>query len=181
MIDELIIKNVETAKSEIYAERKAWCDAHGAPMPEPIDCLNLIMKKEFALQILRGEKNVELRACSTHYSERLYDKKITDFYERHKDDEEVANEYGWLGYLDGLRPVKKIHFHNYSNTWFLDVEVLSNGVTRVVKDDVATLQDLFGFHELDSLLADCERKKQADRPMFFDFSIKRVIDTNLEA
>lgn len=181
MIDEVIIKEMEKAKAEIYANRKAWCDAHGAPMPEPIECLNLIMKKEFALQILRGEKNVEIRACSTHYTERLYDKNITDFYERHKDNETIADEYGWLGMLDGLRPVKKIHFHNYSNSWYLDVEVLDNGITSLVREDVEELQDCFGFHELDAILADYERKKQSDRPMFYDFVIKKVLGTNLEA
>lgn len=180
MIDELVINDIEENKREINERRKAWCDEHGAPMPEPIECLNLVMKKGFAIQIIKGEKNVELRSCSTHYIERLYDKRITDFYERHKDDEEIAGQYGWLGYLDGLRPVKTIHFHDYANTWYLDVEVLTNGITRVVRDDVEMLQEAFGFHELDALLLDCERKRQNDRPMFFDFSIKRVIATNLE-
>lgn len=42
------------------------------------------------------------------------------------------------------------------------------------------LRDVFDFHELDALLLDCERKRQNDRPVFFDFSIKRIIATNLE-
>ncbi len=180
MVDELVIADIEENKKEIYGRRKAWCDAHGAPMPEPIECLDLIMRKEFALRILQGKKNVELRDCTDHYISRLYDRKITDFYELHKDDDEIAGQYGWLGYLDALRPVKTIHFHDYANTWYLDVEVLSNGITRVVKDDVEMLRDVFDFHELDALLLDCERKGQNDRPVFFDFSIKRIIATNLE-
>ena len=54
MVDELVIADIEENKKEIYGRRKAWCDAHGAPMPEPIECLDLIMRKEFALRILQG-------------------------------------------------------------------------------------------------------------------------------
>ncbi len=67
MVDELVIADIEENKKEIYGRRKAWCDAHGALMPEPIECLDLIMRKEFALRILQGKKNVELRDCTDHF------------------------------------------------------------------------------------------------------------------
>lgn len=41
----------------------------------------------------------------------------------------------------------------------IDELVMSNGITRVVKDDVEMLRDVFDFHELDALLLDCERKR----------------------
>ena len=56
MIDsDLKDKYIQSIK-EVEGFRKEWCDAHGAPMPRRIDCLDLIMKKEFALQILDGTK-----------------------------------------------------------------------------------------------------------------------------
>ena len=36
------------------------------PMPEPVECLNLIMKRENALAIINGEKKVEFRAYTQH-------------------------------------------------------------------------------------------------------------------
>ena len=129
----LRVANIFTEEEIGYAVRIqfSWTyicfDTHGVPMPEPIESLDLILKKEFALQILKGEKNVEFRSMTQHYMNRLFDKKLGDFLDKHADNAEIVAEYGMWGNCDELRPVKSIHFHNYNNDWYLDVEVLHNG------------------------------------------------------
>ena len=127
MVREEIVKALEDAIKEIKCEVDSWRRKVGAPDTQDLECLNLIMKKENALRILSGEKNVEYRPCTSYYRDRLYDKNVENFYERHKEDESIAREFCHYGFLDALRRVKKIHFHNYSNTWYLDVELVSNG------------------------------------------------------
>ena len=43
---------------------------------EPLEVLNLVMRKQFAQEILEGKKKIEFRAFSEHYSSRLYDKEV---------------------------------------------------------------------------------------------------------
>ncbi len=160
-------------------------------MPKPIEVLNLIMRKEHALRILHGEKNVEIRSMSPHYHDRLSDKDVVDFYHQHKNDAEIAVEFVPNGLLQDTRPVKTIHFHDYSNSWYMDVEVLGWVIPFAArysnpdKDDYtfsySFLQDVYDFHELDEFVSDIESKSKDDyRPAFYGFAIKRVISTNLE-
>lgn len=179
MIDEKIKKILLDSCEEIQKEKVVWCKQHNAPLPEPIEVLNLIMKKDNALRILKGDKNVEYRAYTSHYAERLFDKSVGDFAEKHINDEWATEQMGMYGFLDELRPVKKIHFHNYSNSWFLDVEVLNNGYVIANKDGVETM-NAFGDHELDALVADLEKKKENNRPVYFNFILGSVIETNLK-
>ena len=72
-----------------------YCEA------QDVECLNLIMRKEFAQQIIGGEKKVEFRAVSDHYISRLVDKKVVEFKKKHSDDEDVQE------FCDPLRIVKK--------------------------------------------------------------------------
>ena len=51
---------------------------NGFELPENIQCLNLIMKKQYALDIINGKKKVEYRNYSKHYFDRLYDKKMLE-------------------------------------------------------------------------------------------------------
>lgn len=179
MIDERISREYAAAYADIDKEKKVWCDRLGAPMPETIEVLNLVMKKENALRILHGEKNVEYRPLSEHYAERLYDKKVMDFYERHKEDDGIADEYGHYGNLDPLRQVRRLHFHNYANSWYLDVEVCMTDSIAANEEGLDIVNNL-GDHELDKLVKDFESRKEDNRPMFFIFGISKVLGTNLE-
>lgn len=179
MIDPKVKKALINSITEINAERKAWCDTHGVPMPEPIETLDLIMKKEFALQILKGEKNVEFRSVTQHYQNRLFDKKLGAFLDKHTDNEEIMEQCGMWGYCDELRPVKTIHFHNYNNDWYLDVEVLHNGYAIANKEDAESLH-LYDCYDLDALVEELDKKNEEERPVFFIFIISKVVATNLE-
>lgn len=140
---------------------------------EPIESLNLIMRKEFAQQIIKGEKRVEFRAYSTHYVKRLYDNDVLKFMQLHKNEPDV------LEMCEPLRIVKKIHFHNYNDSWYLDVECTMNEIVGVTDEDVAFLQSEYGCHELDDVLAQQNAVNSEKRPMYFYFVIGKVIDTNL--
>lgn len=167
-------------------KEKEWQEAYEAflakypdcPPMKPIETLNLIMKKEFALDILSGKKKVEYRAYSKHYCERLYDKAIGEFIERHKDDEGFLDTYD--KFVIPLRFVKNIHFHNYNNTWFMDCSVKLNDVVAVVEDDVKFMQEEFGCHELDEELETLVKTKAKRRPLYFYFVIDKVTNTNLK-
>lgn len=160
-----------------------------APVSEDIECLNLIMRKEFAMQILRGEKKVEVRAYSQFYYNRLFDKKVLDWADAKADEmadkgvpEDEVNDFvqDCIDFLNPLKNVRKIHFHNYDNTWFLDVTVSANYQVAVVREQVETLQELYDCHEFDEMLADLEKQKAKQRPLYFYFVVGDVIGTNLQ-
>lgn len=159
-----------------------------APISEDIECLNLIMRKEFATQILKGEKKVEVRAYSQFYYNRLFDKNVMEWGDKKAEemanagvDEGIVNAFvsDCVDFLNPLRNVKKVHFHNYDNTWFLDVECTANYQVAVVRDQVEELQQLYDCHEFDEMLEDLEKQKSKDRPLYFYFVMGKVLDTNL--
>jgi len=162
-----------------------FVEKFNAPDPEPIMVLNLIMRKEFALQILKGEKKVEIRPFSEHYYNRLTDKKVDKWMDDHRDDEGMDKE-AFEEFMCSTRPVGRIHFHNYNNSWFLDVRVTENALVGLTEDVVEDLQDRYDFHELDELLASYRKKEQGQksdvvaRPIFYYFGLGEVIDTNLK-
>lgn len=140
---------------------------------EPLEVLNLVMRKQFAQEILEGKKKIEFRAFSEHYSSRLYDKEVLTYMKLH------ANEPNILDECDPLREIHTIHFHNYDNTWFLDCECELNDIVAVTDDDVKYLQDEYDCHDLDEQLAQLKAVGEDNRPMYFYFVIGKVLKTNL--
>ena len=147
------------------------------PPVNPIPVLDLIMKREYAEAILRGEKKVEFREFSEHYVNRIYDKAMVEFVDRNIKDVEVAMAVDY--YISEIRPVQTIHFHNYNNSWFLDVSVKVNDLVSVTTKDVKFLHEQFGNHELDEELKQVQREKNQNPPLYFYFEIGEVLDTNL--
>lgn len=141
---------------------------------EPLEVLNLVMRKQFAQEIIQGKKKIEFRAYSEHYSSRLYDKEVLQYMQLHKNESEIIDQ------CDPLREVRAIHFHNYDNTWFLDCECELNDVVAVTDDDVKYLQDEYGCHDLDEQLSQLKAVGENNRPMYFYFVLGKVINTNLQ-
>ena len=149
------------------------------PKAEDIEVLDIIMTKKNALEILKGEKTVDFRLYSQTYCNRLYDKKVMDFLDKHDDDEEVQKALE-KGFIDPLRIVNTIHFHNHTNSWYMDVECKANEIAALIPRDIEFLQENYNCHELDEMLARAEEKKEQDRPCFFWFALGKVLGTNLE-
>ena len=162
-----------TESERIEADKKAFFEKYPkVKRSDNIKVLNLIMKKEFAEAILKGEKTVEFRAYTKHYIDRLYDKNLVDFGDTYVKDEDMDD---FVDFTRPLRQVETIHFHNYNNTWSLDVEVVDNWTVAVTRDQVQELQDEYNCHELDEVLVDMERMRKKDRPIYFYFALGKVL------
>lgn len=143
------------------------------PRPKEIEVLNLIMRRENAEEIIKGVKPIEFRAYSKHYHDRLIDLDVANYIlENELTEDEVE-------LIDLFRPVKLIRFHNYSNSWRVDVECRSNNIIAVTRPNVEALQENYNCHEFDKMLEDFEAKKENTRPMFFYFVLGDVIDSTL--
>ena len=161
----------------LEAQREFFADHPDVPRPQPVECLNLIMKREYAEQILRGEKKVEIRSYSQHYIDRLYDRDVLEYERAHWDDELLRLQM--LDFNDSVRAVKKIHFHNYNNSWYLDVECVENTAASVCDADVNYLREEYGCHDFDEMLSDLNRRKAKNRPLFFYFVVGEILGTNI--
>lgn len=148
-----------------------------APISEPIKCLNLIMKREFAEAILKGEKTVEYRSYSKHYVDRLFDKKVMDWGDNNVAEEDLDL---FMEVCEPLRWVEKIHFHNYNNTWFLDVAPKGVFTVPVTRENVEVLKTEYHSDELEEMCDDLDKMKEQNRPIFFVFPIDKILDTNLK-
>ena len=158
--------------------RKKFFEEHpDCPRPKPVECLNLIMRREFAEEILAGTKKVEIRSYTQHYVDRLYDKDVLAYEDKHWDDEVMRMQM--IDFNDSVRAVKKIHFHNYNNSWFLDVECVDNNTVLLVDEQVKYLQDEYGCHEFDEELERLNRRNAEERPIYFYFAVGQILGTNL--
>lgn len=129
-------------------------------MKEFFDCL---MTKKNALAIVRGEKKLEIRDVSDFYMRRFLDKS------------KPANQ------VPEFLPIFKFHFHNYTNTWFLDVEIIEMGWAYVNKQANKIFNERFNFHDLDEQAEEFDAIPEDDpqKPMVFWFELGKILDTNL--
>lgn len=168
--------NKEEYEAQVMVFQEKYPDFKPA---KDIEVLNLVMTRKNAKEIVDGKKKVEFRAYSDHYVGRLFDRNVLDFLKSHEGDE-VVGQAVEDGIVDPLRMVKKIHFHDYNNSWYLDVDVSVNDNLAITKEDVEMLNTLYDCHEMDRTLRSLELQKEKERPLYFFFVIGKVIDTNLK-
>lgn len=153
------------------------------PKPEPIPCLNLILKREYAEEILCGRKKFEWREFSEYYVNRLCEMKFYDYCDAHQDDE-VFNDM--MQYATSVRDVEKVLFHDYNGEWFLEVEVLAVHDVFATLDNAKYFVDTFNCHDLDKEAAFCARKiangtmAEGEETEFFALELGDVLNTNLD-
>lgn len=168
--------NFKTVEEFIAARQKFFESHPDALEAEDIECLNLVIKREYAEQILRGEKKLEFREYKDFYIKKLIDPDVADYIRTHIDDNDVTT------FCNDIRQVSKIHFYNYNRSWFLDVEVTYNDAFCINKRDIKFLQEKYGCHDFDADLKRMEAMKVPadERPYLFYFVIGKVLGTDLK-
>lgn len=127
---------------------------------EKYNFFNLLMRREFAEQILAGEKKLELRDASDFYISRFLIEENGEYY---------------------MKPDKNaLHFHNYNNSWFLDVEFTDLVLLEVTSKNIKKIQKE-GYHEFDEMLEEVKQdeKNNIEPSYLFYFKLGKVIDTDL--
>lgn len=168
--------NKEEYDEQVRAFQEKYPDFKPA---KDIESLNLSMIRKNAKEILEGKKKVEYRAYTDHYIGRLFDRNVLDFMKAHEGEEDVEQAIS-DGIVDPLRMVRSIHFHDYNNSWYLDVEVLVNDSISLKKEDMDMLHSEYDSHDLDSVFKSLEVQKAKERPLYFFFVVGDVIGTNLK-
>lgn len=133
------------------------------------EAFDLIMKKEFAYQILRGVKKLEFRKVTTNY--------CAKFFKRYKPSDRKHPDY----FVP--KDVGCLHFHDYGNTWFLDIGIEYVDLIGLHPEYREYLHK-YGHHEYDAIIDDVEKRglSSDDNEVQWMIAIPLLapIDTNLD-
>ena len=169
---ELELNNPDMFFNEVNAVLDELIEVYGVEriIAEPIKVLNLIMKKEFAKQILEGTKEIEWRVFSPFYESRLIDDKVLEFKSLHLDNDDITY------CVSDIRHPKVIHFHNYNNSWMLDVECRFVELIVANENSAQYFKDEYGDTTLEEFV---KRNKNKDMyPLFFAIHLGKVLCSN---
>ncbi|MBQ6577384.1 MAG: hypothetical protein IJL91_06520 [Bacteroidales bacterium] len=128
---------------------------------------------------MAGTKTVEFRDFTPFYHSRLYDKAVMKWIDDHGNDESISDEDFFCA--NPVRPVRSIHFYNYSKTLSLDVAVKETGIVSLTEEGIQMLHERFNCHELDENYEYCNANaiSESERPLYFYFVIDLILFSNL--
>lgn len=141
-----------------------------------VEAISLIMRKEFAEQIVAGTKTFEIRIASP-------------FYDRIFLDPVGNNKWRKTDYPWGDVPWREdvpfvVHFHNYNNSWSLDVEVEEFHFVVPIPEEEEEIHS-WGCHEFDEILDEYknltpEQAKNTNINFFYAIKLGAILNsTNL--
>lgn len=132
------------------------------PTGAQAESFDLIMRKEFAYQIIDGVKKLEFRALSNFYVSR-YLHKLPDGMYKWKDE------------------IEFLHFHDYNNSWFLDVHIEPIR-HKPIHPSSAEFFHSYGHYELDEDMQEFAKFSEDDSenvPLIFCIPVDAIVNTNL--
>lgn len=137
---------------------------------EEIEAYSLIMRKENALDILRGNKIIETRAFSSKY-----EKMFTDFYQL-EENEKLRK----AGREDECQPILRtdieaVHFYSTGASWTLDVAIDEIGIGEVTEEGIKFMHEEFDFHDFDDQLEMFKKNPPKEIPLFYYLHICEII------
>jgi len=134
-----------------------------------VQAFDFLMKRENALDIISGKKKLEIRSFSPYYHKLLTDKE-QERKNRDNPEEDI---------VPIRTDIEFIHFHNYNNSWFLNVKINEVGLSMIEKEDIEMLAEDFGFHDFDNEWSLYKDLPNSEKPLFYWFSIIEIINHNL--
>lgn len=135
-----------------------------------VEAYALVMKKEYALEILKGSKTVEFRTTSKKYDGMFLDKtilKINETLRKQGRDDECESPF--------RTDIEAIHFYPYNNSWHLDVAIDEIGIVEISEEGAKFLAEEFGCHEFDDEWQQFADLPEDEIPLVYYIHICEVI------
>lgn len=126
------------------------------------DAYSLVMRRENAEAILRGEKKLEVRAATPYYQRMFIDEGRPL-----EEGEEIP-----------FKKICAIHFYSTGAPWTLDCMIGVIGVAELNEEVVADLAEEFDFHDFDEEVKKYEGLPEDERPDFFYLSIEAIASSS---
>ena len=119
-----------------------------------VEAYNLLMRKEYAMDIVSGKKTLEIREFKSHYVDMFTDK------------EQLKKPFKSVSY---------VRFHNYDYSWILDVKIDEIGLSTMCQEDIEELAEAFNFHDYDKEWQQFEHLEDDEKPLFYWLHIKEIV------
>lgn len=170
-------KYSEMTDEQYFAAQDKFFERYHAPRSKPIEMLDLVLSREEADEIIKGERKVVVRPFSYSYFHYLTDHFVDEWMTEHRDSFGMDME-AFKEFMCATRPVTKIHFHDKNNTWFLDVTCIENALIWLTLENVRDLNRRYNCKDLNRQVIMVENLDSSDEwPMFYYFALGHILQT----